>query len=517
MILRTNILVHALCGMLLPPAAMAQAGMVNTDGRIEILNADRGEYDDKIAPGAQRLKGNVRFRHRDAVMKCDSAYLYQDQRLRAFGHVSIDQGDTLHVEADRCTYTGSDRKAGLEGHVVMRNSDMELSTPALDYDLRERRAVYSAGGRIVSRSGDNTLTSDQGTYLTNTRRFIFSRNVLLAHPERTITSDTMHYITSTGVAEFHGPTRITQRTTVILTTRGAYDTRGEKARFTRRATVTSKGRQLEGDSLHYDRKTGLGSAWGNVVLTDSGGTMIARGDQGRYNEIDERAVITGHAGMELAMDDDTLHLHGDTLFTMPGGNGDRIQAHRHVRFFRNDLQGACDTLIYSEADSLISLYNDPILWSGSDQITGDHIRISMSDGRADTLFVLGNAFLISQVDSTHYDQVTGMNMTGLFGGQGLRRLLVQGNARTVYFAEELKDGKERIAGVNRADCSRIRVDLKEGKVHTVSFLDRPDAILYPLEKAPVEELRMAGSEWRAGERPTDRNDVFRLPAGRNTP
>ncbi len=497
--------------------AWAQSGTGTESGRIELLNADRGEYDDKIAPGAQRLKGNVRFRHKDAIMRCDSAYLYQDQQVRAFGHVAIDQGDTLHVQADRAHYNGNDRTARLEGNVLMRNSDMELSTPMLDYDLRNRRAVYSAGGRIVSRSGNNVLTSDHGTYLTHARRFIFSRNVLLSHPERTITGDTMHYVTSTGVAEFFGPTEIVQKNTTIHTLRGLYDTRNERARFSKRSVIDNEGRMLEGDSLHYDRRTGEGMAWGNVVVSDTASDMIVRGDKGRYNEITEKAVITGNAELELWMGTDTLFLHGDTLFTTPDSSGKRVQAHRHVRFYRSDMQGACDTLIYSEADSLIRLYNAPILWSGTDQITGAHLRIALRNGKADKLYVEKDAFLVSQVDSIHYDQVTGTDMTGLFGEDGLRSLYVEGNARTVYFAEETKDGVESIMGVNRADCSRIRVELKEGKVNTVTFLDRPDAILYPLDKVPPEELRMQGSEWRAAERPKDRADIFRSVGGTSTP
>lgn len=495
----------------------AQSNDPSSEGRIEILNADRGEYDDQIAPGAQRLKGNVRFKHKDAIMRCDSAYLYRDQRVHAFGHVTISQGDTLHVQADRSTYNGNDRTARLEGNVVMRNSDMELATPTLDYDLRNRRAVYTAGGRIVSRTGNNTLTSDRGTYLTGQRRFIFSQNVLLTHPERTITGDTMHYVTSTGIAEFFGPTRIAQEATIMHTTRGQYDTRRERARFTRRSSIENKGRILEGDSLHYDRATGDGVAWGAVVVSDTASDMIVRGDKGRYNEVHDNAMITGRAELELRMGQDTLFLHGDTLFTSPDSSGKRIQAHRNVRFYRNDMQGSCDTLIYSEVDSLISLFNVPVLWSGTDQITGDHIRIALRNGKAHRLFVDRNAFLISQVDSVHYDQVTGNEMVGAFADEGLRSLFVEGNARTVYYAEEVKDGVESIMGVNRADCSRIRVELKDGKVNTVTFLDRPDAVLYPMDQAPAEELRMKGSEWRGDERPTDRADIFRSIPRRGAP
>ena len=412
--------------------------------RVEILNADVWEYDEVLAPGAQRLKGNVRFKHADAVMHCDSAYLYNDQRVEAFSRVGIDQGDTLHVDADRLRYTGHDRLAHLEGNVHLRDRDMELSTPTLDYDMRARRAVYVDGGHLVSHSDGNTLTSGTGVYLTDQRRFIFGRNVRLEHPERTIVTDTMHYVTSTGIAEFFGPTEIQQTTTTIRTTRGTYDTRNERARFSKRSSVLSKGRLLEGDSLHYDKRQGTGLAWGHVAVIDTAGDLVARGDVGRYNDIEDRSMITGHAELVMLLGSDSLFLHGDTLFTAPdsAGTGKRIQAHQHVRFFKSDLQGACDTLIYSDTDSLIRMYKAPVLWNGTDQITGDHIRIQLRDGKAYRLFVLNNAFLMSQADSTHFDQVTGTTMTGFFADNVLRRIIAEGNSRTVYFAREKKDGKE---------------------------------------------------------------------------
>ena len=120
-----------------------------------------------------------------------------------------------------------------------------------------------------------------------------------------------------------------------------------------------------------------------------------------------------------------------------------------------------------------------------------------------------NAFLMSMADSVHFDQVTGTTMIGYFRDNELHKLDAEGNARTVYFAREEKDGVESIFGVNRADCSRIQVTMSEGKVSSVTFLEKPDAVLYPLDKAPPEELHMKGAEYRITERPVDREDIFR--------
>ncbi len=493
-----------------------QGGVDDGSGRIQIQNADVWEYDDAIAPGAQRLKGNVRFAHGDAVMRCDSAHLFQDQRLDAFGRVTIDQGDSLHMEGERLRYQGKERIAHMEGAVVLRDKSMELTTTKLEYDLRARRGMYTQGGHILSLSDGSTLTSDLGTYLADQRLFQFSRNVRSEHPERVITCDTMHYATSTGMVRFFGPSeiRLLRDSTTIRTTRGSYDTLKDRARFTRRSSVFTQGRMLQGDSLHYDKGTGVGDAWGHVTLNDTVSELVGRGQRGQYNELTQRSIITGDAELEFLMKPDPLFLHSDSLIAVPdsSGTGRTITGRRGVRFFNTDLQGVCDTLVYSNVDSLIRMYHKPVLWSRTDQITGDHIRITLKDGGIHRLHVLGNAFLMSEVDSVHFDQVTGTTMTGIFNDNALRRMIAEGNSRTVYFALEENEGVKEVMAVNRADCSRIEVHMRDGQVNTVSFLDRPDAVLYPLDQVPPEELRMLGSEWRAAERPTDRASIFIRPA-----
>ena len=154
---------------------------------------------------------------------------------------------------------------------------------------------------------------------------------------------------------------------MIRTLRGEYNTRTERARFSRRSSVLSNGRLLEGDSLRYDRRTGTGEAWGHVSVTDSSGDMRVLGQVGRYDQKNDRSMITGDAQLVLRMGEDTLFLHADSLFTTPEAIGKRILAHRGVRFFKSDLQGVCDTLVYSDVDSLIRMYQRPALWSNADQ------------------------------------------------------------------------------------------------------------------------------------------------------
>jgi hypothetical protein len=226
----------------------------------------------------------------------------------------------------------------------------------------------------------------------------------------------------------------------------------------------------------------------------------------------DRSMVTGHAELVLLFGADSLYLHADTLFGHQDSLGrQRITARRNVRFFKSDLQGTCDTMTYNGADSLITLHGLPYLWSKASQISGRVIRLKLSHGHAKALYVDDEAFMVSQADSSRYDQVTGLTMVGTFRNDELSRLVAEGNSRTVYFAKERKDGTEHVTGVNRADCSRIVVDLDSGQLQGVSFITQPDATLYPIDKAPADALRLDGFRWNADARPADRLDIFRDP------
>ena len=496
---------------------VAQSGGDPSGARIEILGADNLVYD-KVFTSAQRLLGHVRLKHENALMRCDSAWLFEDQTMNAFGHVSIDH-DTLHITGDRLDYVGKDRLATITGNVHLSDPGMELTTEALTYSTRERTARYTTGATIVSRRESNTLTSRNGAYLAAAHRFIFSDSVQLRHPDRAIEADTLHYVTTTGVAEFFGPTRITQGTTVMFCERGSYDTRAERGRFTRGGRIIDGAQELRGDSLHYDRRAGEGRAWGHVSVIDTSSDVIVRGERGLHLQRADSSLITGRAELVMMMGEDSLFLHADTLFSMNDtAAGMRVLARRNVRFFKNDMQGVCDTMTWAERDSLITLTGDPYLWSGKDQISGRLITITLRDGHAHRLHVLREALLANSVDSliadtaiatAYFDQVTGTTITGWFADDQLVRIEAEGNSRTVSFAkEEDKDGMERVTTMNRADCSRIIVLLDSGEVNSISFLVKPDAVMYPIGQAPAEEMRMKGFTWNAAARPKDREGIF---------
>lgn len=492
--------------LLLVLGANAQTGK-----RIEILHANALEFDERLAPGAQRLVGAVKLKHLNTIMTCDSAWLYEDQTMKAFSRVHLQQGDTLDIRGDYLEYSGSSRQATISGGVRLIDPQVELTTDRLSYDLDGRTAFYTTGGRIVSKKERNVLTSVRGQYHTGFKEFIFSDSVVLVHPDRRIESDTLKYRTVSGMAVFEGPTFIDQGRTRIYCTSGWYDTRTDHSELDSGARILYDEQELEGDTVTYDRNSGIGEAWGHVSMRDTANDLLVTGDYGFYDELSESSLVTGNAELIMLIGEDSLFMHGDTLLAVNDSTGERVlHAYNDVRFYKTDMQGVCDSLVYALADSTIHFWNEPFLWNEEEQLSGDTIALRLKDGKAHRLFINGHAFMMSLADSLSYDQISGTNMVGYFMDSKLEQIIAEGNCRTVYYAnEDMEDGTTKPIGVNRADCSKISVNVKNGSLDRITFITQPQATMYPPGKAPKEELILEGAVWNGDERPKDRNDIFR--------
>ena len=175
---------------------------------IELLNADLIAYDPQIGEDARKLIGNVRLKHEDVIMTCDSAYLYPSiKSVDAFSNVWVQQGDTLTMKSDLAFYNGISKIARVRNNVELVNKDITLLTDSLNYD-RGAGFVYYMGGGILTQK-DSRLTSGRGRYILDTEDFYFMDSVVIVNPEYTIHTDSLRYNTRHEISYFSGPTVIT--------------------------------------------------------------------------------------------------------------------------------------------------------------------------------------------------------------------------------------------------------------------------------------------------------------------
>jgi lipopolysaccharide export system protein LptA/archaellum component FlaC len=238
------------------------------------------------------------FKQDYSTLTSDSAYFYpQDNACDAFGHVVINQGDTLHIYSDKLNYNGNTKIALLTDNVRMVDKDATLTTNYLTYNTATRIGTYTDGGKLVNK--DNTLLSKNGYYFAFTRDAYFRYNVSLTTPDALVKTDTMRYNTGTKIAYFYGPTHIYSTKgdkgkdkDTLYTENGFYNTAVEQAAFGKNNLYQSGSKSLKGDSLFYDKIKGYGRAVKHVTFSDREQKITIKGDLGTYFKADERAIVT---------------------------------------------------------------------------------------------------------------------------------------------------------------------------------------------------------------------------------
>ena len=181
------------------------------------------------------------------------------------------------------------------------------------------------------------------------------------------------------------------------------------------------------------------------------------------------------AGLVQVHERDTTVMVCDTLLHFPGDSGQYLQAFPAVLFRRGTSSGACDTLYWSEADSLLEFRSEPRLWLDDQLLQAARIDLKMDGDGPRSLLAEGGACLHSEtpIDSL-YDQVVGRTLRGYFANGNLARLDVVGNAEAVYFVTGGKDAAPpKDPEFNKVSCSSMVLRLEDGAVERISLIDAP--------------------------------------------
>lgn len=490
------------CSLLVSSSCFSQS-----PSKIELIHANTLEGDERFGKDVRRLLGNVVFRQDSAYMYCDSAYLFAaTNSLDAYGHVRIQQGDTITLTGDMLKYDGNAKLARLFNNITLADRKMVLTTNTMLYNMNTGIADYVDGGKIVD--AENILTSTIGNYFSKEKKFTFHKNVVLLHPGYKMETDTLVYFSLTKTSYFYGPCYIRSTdSSFIYCETGWYNTVTEKSYFGKKAYLQNKEQQLFGDSILYDSKTKVGRAFYNVQVIDTAEKIIVDGDYAFYDELKGKSFVTGKTMMTKAFEKDSLFMHGDTLFATYDSitKNKSYFAYHKVRLYKTDLQGVCDSLVYNSADSMLHLFTNPVLWSDKNQLAADSISMQISNNKIDKMYLVSNAFIASKEDSVRYNQVRGKTMTGFFSDNSLYRMDVFGNGQSIYYA---RNKKNQLTGVNRSECSSMIILFTNNKVSRIKLIEKPDATFYPIGELAPSELLLKGFSWQAKRRPVSKEDIF---------
>ena len=230
---------------------------------------------------------------------------------------------------------------------------------------------------------------------------------------------------------------------------------------------------------------------------------------------DSLAVSDSLNASESVQPSDSL-AHGDSLTVSDSLKTEPLdttkigffEALKNVRVYKKNMQVVCDSLVYTDLDSLARLYVQPVVWQDSvRQYAADSITVVISNGSMEKASLMSNAFITIKEDEHLYDQIKGAEMIAYFDGKGgLTRFDALGGSSALFFIEE----NDALATVNKTDSKMLSATFKDGELEKIYYYDSPKNDGLPVVQMSDEDKKMKGFSWQPERRPADRKAVTAL-------
>ena len=184
-----------------------------------------------------------------------------------------------------------------------------------------------------------------------------------------------------------------------------------------------------------------------------------------------------------------------------------IKGYRNARIYRTDIQARADSIYFSQLDTLLRMYLDPVIWNDNrHQLTSEEVVMQMKDNSFDRANLHGNAMIISQEDSVHFDQIKSTEMLGYFNSDNtLRRFDALGGVNAMFYMQE----DSVITILNSKQAQFMMVTMKNGTAERIKYYESVNSDAYPVYNLPKDKQRLKGFKWREDEQPKSRFDITR--------
>ena len=233
---------------------------------------------------------------------------------------------------------------------------------------------------------------------------------------------------------------------------------------------------------------------------------------GRRDSLSARAFLADSTAVaDSAILADTTAVTDSIAASEPPKDSTRIgflQAIKNVRIYRKDVQMVCDSLMYTDLDSIARMYIDPVIWQEEKrQYSSDSLYVVVRNGGLDKANLMSNAFIAIQEDSLHYNQIKSAEMMAYFDKEGaLRRFDALGGALSLFYIEE----NDALATVNKTDSKMMSANFKDGELQRIYYFEQAKNDGFPVVQLSDDERLLKGFKWQENRRPADRNAVTPL-------
>lgn len=438
-------------------------------------------------------------------------YIVQTRKafLRKNVHLTDHKIDAYAQELD---YNVNSKHVELRKNTKLTDKETTITAPNMTYNINSQEGTYTGYGTLTNKN--TTLNSETALYHGKTQLVDFDQNVKLNTPQYQVNTPYLQYNLQTETANFKGATTIINEGNTIQAQKGEFDARNNRLTLNERTTMQrADNQQVTANTFYYDKITGMGKATGNVIWNDTKQNTTLKSQAANFNDKTKTIEAFGKVLLsKVSNKGDTLYLTADTLISKPANNqintnntankNDTAKvflAYRHVKILKNDLQAVCDSLIFSEKDSVFNLFKNPVVWSENYQLYADTIILHLKNNQPHQIHLLQNAYMANFLEHPNmYNQLKGKYIHAFFENGSPQVLHVKNGAESIYYAQ---DDSITFLGVNRATAAEINLFFKQKKLDKISFINKPDATFFPIQQIDPKKFMLKGFEWKATRRP----------------
>ncbi len=514
--------------------------VLTSDRLTYIIDEDLAQFRGSVVQLTDKDRNTLRTRHLD-YNTADSVAVFE-------GGGSMRDKDGQIIESLRGTYDSKMKTFLFSENVNMFTDSIFVKTNSLRYESDRDFATFGSATDVWKE--DNMLSSENGWYDRQSERFFFSDRVHLMSADQEGWCDSLFFYRNTSDVEMLGNAQLTDTTRNVfgLAGRIEYLDSLSKITMTRKPAVISQTNEngvidtvyLGAQKLVYytlrrcdvdSMSVVLAQKRTDDLLVDPVGTFRKQAAEAAAKAAEEaakedpnyRPPVSGkpekkeNKPSEPQADENPLPV-ADSLGTAVSDSFEAaapdtskigfLLALGKVKIYKKDMQVSCDSLVYSDLDSLAQLFREPIIWQdGTRQYTADSVYVSVRNQAMDKAMLMSEAFITIQEDTAHFDQIKGTEMMAYFDDQGsLKRFDVLGGASALFYLEE----NDALATVNKTDSKMLSAIFADGEIQRIYYFEDAKNDGYPVVNLSDDERRLKGFCWYPDKRPADRNAVTPL-------
>ena len=518
--------------------------VLTSDKLTYLVEQDLAQFRGSVVQLTDKDHNTLRTRHLDYNTK-DSVAIFMNGG-------SMRDKDGQIIESRNGTYDSKSKRFVFENDVNMFTDSIFVKTKDLLYESELNLATFGAGTNAWKE--DNMLSSEAGWYDRGRELFFFRDNVHVMTPDQEGWCDSLYFYRNTSDVEMLGRAQVTDTTRNVFALAGkiTYQDTLSKVTLTRKPAVITQTEEKDGsvdtvylgaeklvyfsqrycdiDSLAVvEAQTRLSSLNIDPVgefrkkaaeEAAKAAAEDAKNDPNYLAQQNAKAAKAKTSGKksepradEPRSELDTIAVADTTEAVVEVEQPDTtkigfLEALRNVRIYKKNMQVVCDSLVYSDLDSLARLFKEPLIWQEKTrQYTADSISVVISDGVMDKANLMSNAFIAIMEDSTHFNQIKSTEMMAYFDNKGgLKRFDALGGSSALFYIEE----NEALATVNKTDSKMMSAIFKDGELQRIYYYEAPKNDGYPVVQLSEEEKKLKGFNWQPEKRPADRNAVTPL-------